>query len=217
MWLHSIGFSDTIPSTTGGCVLTKATASASDSNPTDESFALSLANDTLYFSGLIRHNCCGDHFIVYNVSGDTINLSRLDKGRPCRCICLFPFSVKIPASNFKQYHVLLTSFSSYGIGIDTTISESVLAERQAKLSARSVSIECYPNPANNLARIILSGLLSPSGKISVYDISGRNVGELKWLGSFIWQLDASGMSAGTYFIQYKESERSYLSKLILNK
>ncbi len=60
-------------------------------------------------------------------------------------------------------------------------------------------VSIYPNPAKNLLKV--SGLAANSN-FSIYDLSGKSIGEGKLSGSF--QIDLSAFDKGTYVIRFDE-------------
>lgn len=77
----------------------------------------------------------------------------------------------------------------------------------------------YPNPGNPVTTISFSIPQSSQVKLSVIDISGKQVDILvddrKESGSYFMKYDGSGLSSGTYFIRLEAGEYSETKKMIL--
>jgi hypothetical protein len=211
--LSVASYSDTIPNTTSSCLRSNQYLSKT-SYDTGENFNLQLSNDTLSFWGIIRHNCCGGHFLVSNISNDTVYLARVDTGMICRCDCPFSFSIKIPLLTHSQYRIMLTNYESFGLGLDTLIANTTHAERN-RISTNNLSLRCVPNPSSNSIIINLSGNPTTISALDIFDINGTICRSFEHNRNGVWQWDTHDVSPGTYFVRYKDGNRSVSEKIIL--
>lgn len=211
--IFAFTFSDTIPNTTGSC-LNHIESAAKIAATTGESFNLLLSNDTLSFWGIIRHNCCGGHFLESKISNDTVYLSRIDTGMLCRCDCPFPFSIKLPKLTKNQYRIKLTNYSSYGLGLDTLIGNSTVTEH-AQHSNTKLNLSCVPNPANSSINIKLYGSESEPLKVDIYDLNGKLYTTLFNGKSGVWTWLTRNVAPGTYLVRYNGKEQTVSSKIVI--
>ena len=86
-----------------------------------QSMYLQLENDTLTISGKIISNCCGTHFLKYEIFEDSILLTRIDTGNLCDCYCLQDIVIKIGGCTLSNYNVKLHEYSGND-GIETIVS-----------------------------------------------------------------------------------------------
>jgi hypothetical protein len=214
--LPIFGFADTIPNTTGDCLGNKAFFGAK-SLTTSEVFNIELVDDSLSFSGIIRHNCCGGHFLISNISMDTIHFARLDTGMECMCDCPFPFSVKIYNLSLSQYHIILIPCEvNNGRGLDTLVLKSPSKVIPYDILKPSSSLRCLPNPANNSVIIRFNSFHKTGSIIHIYDINGRNIKVLKQTDPLIWKWNTTNVTPGIYFIQYQDNTINVFTKLVIN-
>ena len=79
----------------------------------------------------------------------------------------------------------------------------------------------YPNPFNPITTIKYDIVKDVNVKLVVYDILGREVktlvNEFKKVGSYAIQMDATGLSSGTYFYRIEAGEFVNVKKMMVIK
>jgi hypothetical protein len=88
-----------------------------------------------------------------------------------------------------------------------------------------INIDVFPNPFSTSMDLVVSGLWLAGSKIqaSVYDISGRNIANLKPLTTNNYKLTtnyrwhAQSQPAGTYVVKVKSNHREWINKVNLIK
>jgi hypothetical protein len=74
-------------------------------------------------------------------------------------------------------------------------------------------ISIYPNPVNNILNIEF-GLKSASGTITIWNILGTVIREIKYESQNIITINTQSLSAGMYIIKVKAGEKVYSQKII---
>lgn len=91
----------------------------------------------------------------------------------------------------------------------------------APLLPRSVSLSAYPNPFNSTAMIHFELPVTGEVKMTVYDVTGRQVAELVHrtmpAGEHSINYDGSTLSSGIYFVSLRTPQRTMTTKLVLLK
>jgi hypothetical protein len=81
-------------------------------------------------------------------------------------------------------------------------------------------INAYPNPAVNQTKLTYSLGNTAAVKISVKDMTGREVlqvmNEEKTAGQYEENLDLSALKTGVYLVEYQVGDKSYTTKLVKN-
>jgi hypothetical protein len=85
-----------------------------------QSISIQLKDDTLTITGKITANCCGTHFLKYELFEDLVYLSRLDTGNLCDCYCLHEINIKIGGCTSSFYTIKLDEYSGND-GLDTLL------------------------------------------------------------------------------------------------
>jgi len=86
-----------------------------------QSVSIQLKNDTLSLSGKIIANCCGTHFLKYEVFEDSVYFTRIDTGNLCDCFCLYDIFIKIGGCTSNFYNIKLLEYSGND-GMDTMVN-----------------------------------------------------------------------------------------------
>ena len=106
----------------GSCV-----TSTSKSAPDEEAQHLSfrLQNGSLFITGKITANCCGNHYLMYEIYPDSISLSCIDEDGICKCLCPYNVNTEIKNCPANSYKVSLAGYDGYGGNIETTVHRAV--------------------------------------------------------------------------------------------
>ncbi|MFN4235322.1 MAG: M43 family zinc metalloprotease [Bacteroidia bacterium] len=75
-------------------------------------------------------------------------------------------------------------------------------------------IQLFPNPANNVVTLILSGEENPENEITIFDLNGKIVFNTK-LNTNTINIDISNIENGVYFIQSRGNSGVWTEKLII--
>lgn len=102
MWLSLIGVAQVRQDTVKYVVGSKV----SDAK---QELSFKLIGDSLSISGLMMLNCCGEHYMTYEVYADSIYLKRYEGGPLCDCNSLREVNFKIGKCTGNHYKIFLTS------------------------------------------------------------------------------------------------------------
>lgn len=90
----------------------------------------------------------------------------------------------------------------YSLGLAVYVEESTSVDETVEL------VTVYPNPASDRVRVAADGMQS----ISIYDLSGRIVREVKVSDDAV-SVDLSGLNAGLYFLSVVTEQGAFLERL----
>ena len=168
----------------------------------EQNISLQLNNDTLTLSGEITANCCGTHFLKYEIFDNSIFLTRIDTGGLCDCYCHYDIFIQIGGCTSNFYNVVLLPY--YGIdGICT----SVKAEPK---------IEIYPNPFNEFTTIKFQNPKLECFTFKMYDSEGSLVKTIPEIYSNSFKIYIENLGVGIYYFKlYNSEDISYSGKLII--
>ncbi len=114
------------------------------SNSEMQNISIQFSNDTITVSGDIIANCCGMHFIKYEIINDSISLTRIDTGDMCDCYCLHNININIAGCFLDSYNIHLSEY--YGNdGYDTIVNNNPTCV----YNINNEEIKIFPNPASN--------------------------------------------------------------------
>jgi hypothetical protein len=173
-----------------------------------ENIRFRLANDTLHIWGSINANCCGEHLLIKTQNGNSFNFEPFEIGRVCRCMCFYPFDVKIPQCNLPEYRIKISDK-------DTTIKSVVSSdvkydEYQVQKKSIEISVE-----GSSVIHIYVPEYYKKV-TAALYDMLGKEVQILTSINSpeYVWNLYKN--LKGVYLLKVK-SENSVLVKKIILK
>jgi hypothetical protein len=174
---------------------------------------LQLKNDTLTLTGKIIANCCGTHFIKYELFESSIYLTRIDTGELCDCYCLYDIDIKIGNCTSNYYNVKLHELSGND-GLDTLIKASqsginnIIKEKETVI---------FPNPFKESATITFSNPDLKYFTFKMFDSSGRLIKTINDLNTTSFQLFRENLNAGFYyFFLYNSDKIRYSGKLLIH-
>ncbi len=90
----------------------------------------------------------------------------------------------------------------YSLGLAVYVEESTSVDETVEL------VTVYPNPASDRVRVAAEGMQS----ISIYDLSGRIVREVKVSDDAV-SIDLSGLNAGLYFLSVVTEQGTFVERL----
>lgn len=176
-----------------------------------QNISFKLANDSLAITGKIVANCCGNHFVIYEIYSDSIYLSRLDEGDLCDCYCLYDINIKLGKCMSDSYKIHLSESSPF-TGVDTLVN----ASQSDIYSIIGKSAKIYPNPFNELTTIDFSNINFDSFTFKMFDCSGVLIKTINNLDSESFQIYREGLSNGFYyFYLYNSNGDYYTGKLLI--
>jgi uncharacterized repeat protein (TIGR01451 family) len=134
------------------------------------------------------------------------------------------------SQGFIQYRLKIKHYLPIGTQIKNTAyiyfdyNEAIVTNTTSNEMINTVSIDeakinpettlsVYPNPASEALYVNCSSA-SKNVMISVYDVNGQLVREIKALSNQPHQLDITGLSAGLYVIRVKDEEKMLYNKFI---
>ncbi len=176
-----------------------------------QSISIQLNNDTLTLSGRIIANCCGAHFLKYEVLEDSIYFTRIDTGNLCDCYCLHEVSIKIGGCTSNFYNVILFEYSGND-GIDTLINVSHTGINSVNDKEKT---EIYPNPFNEFATVIFPNPNLYSFTFRMYNCSGNLIKIIPDINSNSFQIYRGNLKAGIYYFSLYNSYNIYYSGKLL--
>ncbi|MCX7877143.1 MAG: choice-of-anchor B family protein [Ignavibacteria bacterium] len=140
---------------------------------------------------------------------DTYPTSNTNQFRGCWAVYMFP-SGKIIASDMKTgLYVLKTTFPIVGI------------EDPSKIPSNYSLNQNYPNPFNPVTTIEFTIPEGSHTKLTVYDVTGRQVGLLtddyRPAGTYKINYDASHLASGVYFYTLSSGKFRQTRKMVITK
>jgi hypothetical protein len=200
---NSVFAGDTIKYITGKCGQLKR---AYLSNQDDIRF--DLYNDTLHIWGNIRANCCGEHLLVISQYGNSFNFEPMDTGKVCRCLCNYPFDVKIPQCKLSEYNIKILNF-------DTTIKAATVPNylRNNKTVNQTKNINAFVEGSSVIHIEIPANYKKVTAVL--YDLLGKEVLKNAILNSpdCFWNIDHN--IKGIFLLKLNTENSSFVKKIIL--
>ncbi|HXD93228.1 MAG TPA: T9SS type A sorting domain-containing protein, partial [Bacteroidia bacterium] len=129
----------------------------------------------------------------------------------------YPFAgpVRVTYNPYNNHEIWVSSFGN-GMMVGTnTVTTSV-----NELKIKNDGVIIYPNPTSGIFTIVLTNTNEGKVKISITNILGELVytaQEENTSTEFTKQLNLQSLVCGTYFIQIKNADKVYTSKLIISK
>jgi photosystem II stability/assembly factor-like uncharacterized protein len=129
----------------------------------------------------------------------------------------YPFAgpVRVTYNPYNNHEIWVSSFGN-GMMVGTnTVTTSV-----NELKIKNEGLTIYPNPTNGMFTIALANTNVDKVNISITNILGELVytaQEENTNTEFTKQLNLQNLACGTYFIQLKNADKVYTSKLIISK
>ncbi len=153
--------------------------------------------------------------IKYNSSGTQQWVARYDSTNSEEA-----YAMALDANN----NVYVTGYTSGATSNFLTVKYSqvnAITQLSNEIPKDFMLSQNYPNPFNPITNINFSIPAAGNVKISVYDISGREisvlVNENLGAGEYKTDFDASGLSSGVYFYKMETGKYSDVKKMILTK
>lgn len=118
------------------------------------------------------------------------------------------------ASN-GTYQVCLTVSDTCG---DQTYCDSVTISIVSREEAARLDMDIFPNPSNGKVKLSLGGEIVEGGKLSLWNIHGRQVGEKRpssGSGDVFWNLEH--LPAGVYYLTWQVENYVGRERIILQK
>lgn len=165
-----------------------------------------LFNDTLFISGLINANSCGQHYLIVDKGTSDIYMQQSDAGFLCDTKCLYSFYVSIAACNKSRYKVRFC-------GRDTIIKQqydfiSVIAKNKVVIP----EIEILKNGYSGL-NIHFSENYA-KGKISIYDMLGKEIATKTIYNDADVEMEVGHRIVGVFLINIQVGDKHYTSKML---
>jgi|GEM_PF-1972205 len=181
----------------------------SDTEDEEQTTTLSfkLENGSLYISGKIVANCCGEHYLEAEIYADSIFLARVDEGELCKCRCLHDINVEIKNCPSDFYKIKLEEYVNDGI--ETT----VYSDAAGLNNLIGQDVKCYPNPAKDHVIVELSN--RKVEKIVLYDSFGKTVKEIQGIATDKLVINTEQLMSGTYLIRFFEADGTAFTKKIV--
>lgn len=180
-------------------------------NPSEnevQNISFKLENEILHITGRIIANCCGNHFMAYEIYSDSIFLSRIDEGELCDCYCLYDINIEIRNCPSNSYKIKLGEYSGND-GIDTTITLS-----QSSLNKlEGDEIKFYPNPTKDQLIIELPNY--KFDRFILYDILGKTVKSIDIINDNILFINIEDLLSGMYIFRLLKTNGITLSEKII--
>lgn len=176
-----------------------------------QNVSMQLKNDTLTISGKIIANCCGVHFLIYEVFEDSVYFSRLDTGNLCDCYCLQDINIKIGGCTSSFYNIKLYEYSGND-GLDTVIYANQTGIIN-KIEEKKIKI--CPNPFNETTTIDFLNPNFDCYTFKMFDCSGRLIKTLNGLNTNSFQLNGDNLHSGIYYFHLFNSDVTYYSGKLL--
>ena len=129
----------------------------------------------------------------------------------------YPFAGPVRVT-YNPYHNNEIWVSSFGNGM--MVGTNTLTSSVNELKIKNEGVTIYPNPTSGMFTIALTNSNLDKGNISITNILGELVytaQEENTSTVFTKQLNLQNLTSGTYFIQIKNVEKVYTSKLIISK
>jgi hypothetical protein len=119
------------------------------------------------------------------------------------------------------YHVYFDSLGMMHInpdfwGIGTSAYQFSVISNVERIYNQELKLDYFPNPAKEQVLVRFNNIIQ-DGKLTVYDMSGRNVisQTLSTRNNII--IDVSTLQAGIYFLEMQAGERRFYDKLVVEK
>lgn len=176
-----------------------------------QSVTIQFENDTLILSGKIIANCCGTHFLKYEVFEDSIYFTRIDTGNLCDCYCLHDIFIKILGCTSSFYNIKLHEYSGND-GIDTLVNTTHIGVNNNKNEKK---IEISPNPFNEAATVTFSNPNLDCFTFKMFDCFGSLIKTIDNINSNSFQLYRKNLNAGFYYFNLYNSEKNHYSGKLL--
>ena len=112
----------------------------------------------------------------------------------------------------QKYNYRLKAFSDVSESIFGTVEVKTLAILANQEEQKSI-FEVYPNPAKD--KLTISFSESFTGDVSVVDLLGRNILEVKLMKQKSVSMDVSGFVKGVYFVIINNSEAVFSRKIVV--
>jgi hypothetical protein len=176
-----------------------------------QSVTIQSKNDTLTLSGKIIANCCGTHFLKYEVFEGSVYFTRIDTGNLCDCYCLHDIFIKIGGCTSSFYSVKLFEYSGTD-GIDTLVNANHTGINTINNEKKT---EIFPNPFNESAKVNFSNHNLDCFTFKMFDCSGRLIKTINNLNTNSFQLYKENLNAGFYYFNLYNSDKNYFSGKLL--
>lgn len=129
----------------------------------------------------------------------------------------YPFAgpVRVTYNPYNNHEVWVSSFGN-GMMVGTNTLTTGISE----LKIKNEGINIYPNPTSGMFTIALTNAHTDKVNINITNILGELVyvaQEENTSAEFTKQLNLQNLVPGTYFIQIKNADKVYTSKLIISK
>ncbi len=178
-----------------------------------QSVFIQLKNDTITFSGKIIANCCGTHFLKYEVFEDLVYFTRIDTGNLCDCYCFYDIAIKIGGCTSGFYNVKLHEYSGND-GLDTLITANQTGINSINNKKKT---KIFPNPFNEYTTITFSNPNLDCFSFKMFDCSGNLIKTINRLNSNSFQLHRDNLNIGFYYFYLSNSDKIYYSGKLLIK
>lgn len=114
-----------------------------------------------------------------------------------------------------------TYANDFGCGFTQYFSTGIFVDHTAirNVSEENVALEAYPNPAQDVVNIVLSGMTEVRGRVSVYDALGRVVHSDR-INDASFRMNVSNLSTGMYTIVFNDElqqGRRLTTRLMITK
>ena len=97
---------------------------------------------------------------------------------------------------------------------DIKIGLSITNENQLD----NISINIYPNPANDFIVIQVNSLVKKSINVELFDITGKIIQKsIIYPGSTITHLDTRSLHNGQYIVRFTSNNKSVVKKVMITK
>lgn len=175
----------------------------------DQKLSYELTTEGLRISGFLFVNCCGEHYMNYNVShtesdGYTIKLKREDRGPLCDCQEPHAVDFVIPGISLDEtYTIILEAYNDYEDYADKRVVTEI-ASPQADLSR--YTIHCQEN-----FRFIRGQ--EESFTAELFDLSGQRL----WIGEskkYTLKIPMENLPNGTYLCKLTDAKGTETIKLL---
>lgn len=172
-------------------------------------------HNTLFITGYMYANCCGNRYLQYDIYPDSIHLKRYEEEPECDCEGVFEMrTVSIPNCTGNSYRVVLADYHGTH-GLDTIIRKTYIEEPTEIANTSTQKIRLYPNPIKEQAVLEFN---NPDKEVFTFELieaTGKAVLSRKGITTDRILIKKGNLSSGIYFYRLFNSKQEYSDKLLI--